>query len=32
MLGGNKLRMYENIFIRIMGIYLFNFALMSNLK
>ncbi|CAD8212770.1 unnamed protein product [Paramecium pentaurelia] len=31
LLGGNKLKFYENLFIRIFGVYLFNFALMSNL-
>jgi hypothetical protein len=31
LLGGNQLRFYENMFIRILGLYLFNFALMSNL-
>jgi len=31
MIGGNKLRFYENVFIRMIGLYLFNFALLSNL-
>ncbi|CAD8127595.1 unnamed protein product [Paramecium sonneborni] len=31
LLGGNQLKFYENLFIRILGTYLFNFALMSNL-
>ncbi|CAD8113021.1 unnamed protein product [Paramecium sonneborni] len=31
LLGGNQLKFYENLFIRILGVYLFNFALMSNL-
>lgn len=29
MLGGCKLRFYENVFIRMIGFYLFNFALLS---
>ncbi|CAD8192304.1 unnamed protein product [Paramecium pentaurelia] len=31
LLGGNQMKFYENLFIRIFGVYLFNFALMSNL-